>query len=68
MKKDILLLLQGGNRRTIGQAGRVADMVSDDPKLFADLMAELWSVRYRTFYFGNVPRPREYFTQVRICL
>jgi hypothetical protein len=43
MKKDLLEKLKGGDRRTIGQADRMAAMVSDDPKLFADLMAGLWS-------------------------
>jgi len=43
MKKDILALLKGGDRRSIGQADRVARMVSHDPKLFSYLMAGLWS-------------------------
>jgi hypothetical protein len=43
MKKDVLAMLKGGDRRTIGHADRVAAMVSGNPKLFAGLMAGLWS-------------------------
>jgi hypothetical protein len=42
-RKSILTLLTGGDRRTIGRAGRVAEMVCSDPKLFPELMAGLWS-------------------------
>jgi len=43
VRKDILALLVGGDRRSIGQADRVAKMVSDDIALFAELIAGLWS-------------------------
>jgi hypothetical protein len=42
-RRDILFLLKGGNRRTIGRANQVAVMVSDNPKLFSRLIAGLWS-------------------------
>jgi hypothetical protein len=42
-RKDILALLEGGDRRSIGQADRVAKMVFDDLDLFPELMAGLWS-------------------------
>ena len=42
-RRDILSLLQGGDRRTIGRADQVAAMVSDNPKLFSRLIAGLWS-------------------------
>ncbi len=42
-RKDILVLLEGGDRRTIGQADRVAKMVCRDPKLFPELIAGLWA-------------------------
>jgi hypothetical protein len=41
--KNILTLLEGGDRRTIGRADQVAAMVSDDPRLFPKLIAGLWS-------------------------
>jgi hypothetical protein len=41
--KSILHLLQGGDRRTIGRANKVAAIVSKDPGLFRELIAELWS-------------------------
>jgi hypothetical protein len=43
LKKDILRLLQGGDRRTIGRADKVAAIVSKDPRLFPALIAGLWS-------------------------
>lgn len=43
MRKDILVLLGGGDRRTIGRADQVAAMVSSDPELFPGLIAGLWS-------------------------
>ena len=43
VRKDILALLGGGDRRTIGHADRVAAMVSDDAELFPKLIAGLWS-------------------------
>jgi hypothetical protein len=42
-RKDILALLGGGNRRSIGRADRVAAMVSKDARLFPQLMEGLWS-------------------------
>ncbi len=42
-QKNILSLLEGGDRRTIGRADRVADMVCADAKLFPALIAGLWS-------------------------
>ena len=41
-KKNILSLLKGGDRRTIGQTDRVAAAVAKDPKLFPQLIAGLW--------------------------
>ena len=43
MRKDILALLGGGDRRTIGHADRVASIVSDDAALFPELISGLWS-------------------------
>jgi HEAT repeat protein len=40
---NILTLLEGGDRRSIGRAGEVAAMVSKDPGLFPELIAGLWS-------------------------
>jgi HEAT repeat protein len=42
-QKDILKLLEGGDRRTIGRADQVAAIVSQDPRLFSELIAGLWS-------------------------
>jgi hypothetical protein len=42
-RKNILSLLEGGDRRTIGHADRVAAAVAKDPKLFPQLIAGLWS-------------------------
>lgn len=42
--KNILALLEGGTRQTIGRSDEVAAMVSSDPGLFPDLIAGLWSV------------------------
>jgi hypothetical protein len=42
-RKNILSLLEGGNRRTIGQTDRVATTVAQDPKLFPQLVAGWWS-------------------------
>jgi HEAT repeat protein len=41
--KNILTLLQGGDRRTIGLADKVAAMVAKNPRLFPELIAGLWS-------------------------
>jgi hypothetical protein len=43
VRKDILDLLGGGDRRMIKHADRVAAMVFDDAKLFPKLIAGLWS-------------------------
>jgi hypothetical protein len=42
-RKNILTLLEGGDRRTIGRSDEVAAMVSKDPGLFPELIAGLWS-------------------------
>ena len=42
-RTDVLLLLQGGNRRTIGRADHVAAAVAKNPKLFPKLIAGLLS-------------------------
>lgn len=41
--KNILALLEGSDRRTIGRADQVAAMVCEDPRLFPKLIAGLWS-------------------------
>jgi hypothetical protein len=41
--KNILTLLEGGDRRSIGRADQVAAIVDDDPRLFPKLIAGLWS-------------------------
>jgi len=41
--KDILSLLRGGDRRTIGHSDQVAAIVSRKPGLFPKLIAGLWS-------------------------
>jgi len=38
-RKNILVLLKGGDRRTIGRSEQVAAIVSDDPELFPQLIA-----------------------------
>jgi HEAT repeat protein len=42
-RNDILGLLRGGDRRSIGRSDEVAAMVSADPRLFPKLIAGLWS-------------------------
>ncbi len=42
-KRKILALLEGGNRRTIGRSDEVAAMVSQDPRLFSELIEGMWS-------------------------
>ena len=42
-RKNILLLLRGDDRRTIGRADQVAGAVTRNPKLFPELIAGLWS-------------------------
>jgi hypothetical protein len=39
---DLLALLRGGDRRSIGHADRVAATVSNNPKRFSELIAGLW--------------------------
>jgi glutamine synthetase adenylyltransferase len=41
--RNILSLLEGGDRRTIGRSDQVAAIVSDNPKIFPKLVAGLWS-------------------------
>lgn len=41
--KNILSLLEGGDRRSIGRADKVAALVARDPRLFPKLIAGLWS-------------------------
>jgi hypothetical protein len=41
--KNILTLLEGGDRRTIGRADKVVAMVIRNPRLFPKLIAGLWS-------------------------
>jgi hypothetical protein len=43
VRQDILALLRGGDRRSIGHSDRVAAIVSKDPKLFPELIAGMWS-------------------------
>jgi hypothetical protein len=40
---NILKLLEGGDRRSIGRADEVAALVCKDPGLFPELIAGLWS-------------------------
>lgn len=42
-RNEILTRLKGGDRRSIGQADRVAKMVRADGRLFEKLMEGLWS-------------------------
>jgi uncharacterized membrane-anchored protein YjiN (DUF445 family) len=42
-RKNILALLEGGDRRTIGRSETAAALVARNPGLFPDLMAGLWS-------------------------
>jgi hypothetical protein len=42
-RKNILPLLEGGDRRTIGRSNLVAAVVSKDPGLFPKLITGLWS-------------------------
>jgi hypothetical protein len=45
-RTDIITLLEGGDRRSIGGSNRVAGMVSKNPRLFPKLIAGLWSADY----------------------
>jgi hypothetical protein len=42
-RKNILALLEGGDRRKIGRSNQVAANVSKHPNLFPELIAGLWS-------------------------
>jgi HEAT repeat protein len=42
-QKKVLSLLTGGDRRSIGGAGKAAAMVRKSPQLFRELIAGLWS-------------------------
>jgi hypothetical protein len=42
-RKNILALLEGGDRRSIGRADQVAAIVAKDAGLFPELIAGLWS-------------------------
>jgi len=42
-RTSIADLLSGGDRRSLGRADRVAAMVADNPRLFPELIAGLWS-------------------------
>src|SRR5258708_38705188 len=42
-RKNMLTLLQGGDRLTIGRYDQVAEMVPSDAKLFPKLIIGLWS-------------------------
>src|SRR5208337_1551914 len=42
-RKQILSLLQGGDRRMIGRSDQVAAMVGKAPRLFPELIGGLWS-------------------------
>jgi hypothetical protein len=42
-RKNILTLLEGGDRRSIGRSDQVAAIVSSDLGRFPDLLAGLWS-------------------------
>src|SRR4029077_16667487 len=41
--ENILALLQGGDRRSIGRSVKVVTIVSKNPRLFPKLIAGLWS-------------------------
>jgi hypothetical protein len=43
LRRNILPLLEGGDRRTIGRSDQVAPIVSYHPELFPELIAGLWS-------------------------
>jgi hypothetical protein len=42
-RNRIIVMLEGGDRRSIGRSDRVAKLVRADRRLFAKLMAGLWS-------------------------
>ena len=41
-RKNVLSLLQGGDRRSVGRADEVAEIVCGNPALFPELIAGLW--------------------------
>lgn len=43
MPKNLLSRLTGGDRRALGRANEVAELVSENPRLFPALIAGLWS-------------------------
>lgn len=43
LRNDILLLLERGDRRTIGRSDQAVAIVSKEPRLFPKLIAGLWS-------------------------
>jgi len=43
MRRNILPLLEGGDRRTLGRSDQVAAIVSAHPRFFPNLIAGLWS-------------------------
>ena len=43
VRRNILSLLQGGDRRSTGRADQLASLVSDRPELFPQLIAGMWS-------------------------
>lgn len=42
-RNNILSLLEGGDRRTIGRSDEVAAVLSRDPELFPQLIVGLWA-------------------------
>jgi hypothetical protein len=42
-RENLLLLLKGGDRRTIGRSDQVVAIVAKHPRLFSALIAGLWS-------------------------
>jgi HEAT repeat protein len=42
-RKNILLVLEGGDRRSTGRSDQVAAAVAKDPRLFPKLISGLWS-------------------------
>lgn len=43
MAKNLLAQLEGGDRRSLGRADEIAEIVSKKPRLFAKLFKGLWS-------------------------
>ena len=42
-RKNILALLGGGDRRSTGRSDQIAQMASENPRLFSELIKGLWS-------------------------